>query len=70
MVRDLDLPLAKLRVGIAEATAIQADIARKAFRLLAITDMRPIGDCFAYAAGERNVSPHCCSKAMILSARI
>jgi len=40
--RDLNLLLAKLRVDIADVTASQADIARKAFRRFGVADMRPI----------------------------
>jgi ribonuclease VapC len=53
--RDLDLLLAKLRVDIAEVTASQADIARKAFRRYGrgrhAANLN-FGDCFAYALAK------------------
>jgi ribonuclease VapC len=65
-VRDLDLLLAKLRVDIAEVTANQADIARKAFRRYGrgrhAANLN-FGDYFAYALAKER--PRCYSKAMI-----
>ena len=53
--RDLDLLLAKLRVDIAEVTANQADVARKAFRRFGrgrhVANLN-FGDCFAYALAK------------------
>jgi len=53
--RDLDLLLAKLKVDIADVTAGQAEIARKAFRRYG-RGRHPanldFGDCFAYALAK------------------
>jgi ribonuclease VapC len=53
--RDLDLLLAKLRVDVAEVTASQADIARKAYRRFGrgrhAANLN-FGDCFAYALAK------------------
>jgi len=53
--RDLDLLLAKLKVDIADVTASQADIARKAFRRFGrgrhAANLN-FGDCFAYALAK------------------
>jgi ribonuclease VapC len=58
--RDLDLLLAKLRVDIAEVTASQADIARKAFRRYGrgrhAANLN-FGDCFAYALAKDKSAP-------------
>jgi ribonuclease VapC len=58
--RDLDLLLAKLRVDIAEVTARQADIARKAFRRYGrgrhAANLN-FGDCFAYALAKDKSAP-------------
>lgn len=58
--RDLDLLLAKLRVDIAEVTASQADIARKAFRRYGrgrhAANLN-FGDCFAYALAKDKSVP-------------
>jgi ribonuclease VapC len=58
--RDLDLLLAKLRVDIADVTASQADIARKAFRRYG-RGRHPanlnFGDCFAYALAKDTSAP-------------
>jgi ribonuclease VapC len=58
--RDLDLLLAKLRVDIAELTASQADIARKAFRRFGrgrhAANLN-FGDCFAYALAKETSAP-------------
>ena len=58
--RDLDLLLAKLRVGITPFTARQADIARKAFRHYGRGrhDAKlNLGDCFAYALAKDQSAP-------------
>jgi ribonuclease VapC len=58
--RDLDLLLAKLRVDIAEVTANQADIARRAFRRFGRgRDAANLnfGDCFAYALAKESSAP-------------
>jgi ribonuclease VapC len=58
--RDLDLLLAKLRVDIAEVTASQADIARKAFRRYdqgRHAASLNFGDCFAYALAKDKSVP-------------
>jgi ribonuclease VapC len=58
--RDLDLLLAKLRIDIAEVTASQADIARKAFRRFGrgrhAANLN-FGDCFAYALAKETSAP-------------
>jgi ribonuclease VapC len=58
--RDLDLLLAKLRVDIITVTAIQADIARKAFRRYGrgrhAANLN-FGDCFAYALAKDKSAP-------------
>jgi ribonuclease VapC len=58
--RDLDLLLAKLRVDIAEVTASQADLARKAFRRFGrgrhAANLN-FGDCFAYALAKETSAP-------------
>ena len=58
--RDLDLLLAKLRVDIAEVTASQAEIARKAFRRFGrgrhAANLN-FGDCFAYALAKETSAP-------------
>jgi ribonuclease VapC len=53
--RDLDLLLAKLKVDIADVTAGQAEIARKAFRRYGRARHPAnlnFGDCFAYALAK------------------
>jgi len=58
--RDLDLLLAKLRVDVAEVTASQAEIARKAFRRFGrgrhAANLN-FGDCFAYALAKETSAP-------------
>jgi ribonuclease VapC len=58
--RDLDLPLAKLKVEIAAVTAAHADIARKAFRRYGrgrhAANLN-FGDCFAYALAKDKSAP-------------
>jgi ribonuclease VapC len=58
--RDLDLLLAKLRIDIAEVTASQADIARKAFRRFGrgrhAANLN-FGDCFAYTLAKETSAP-------------
>lgn len=59
-VRDLDLLLAKLEVGIVPFTARQADLARKAFRRYGPGRHQArlnLGDCFAYALAKDAASP-------------
>jgi ribonuclease VapC len=58
--RDVDLPLAKLRVEIVPFTARQAEIARKAFRRYGRGrhDAKlNFGDCFAYAIAKDASAP-------------